>query len=80
MASISAPPPRSGFRLDGAPPRAAAEVEGALRRAMTVKEGTGGGCRSACDPRARTRRAPIQAWVRKLAASTAVSCEGIRRV
>jgi 1-acyl-sn-glycerol-3-phosphate acyltransferase len=60
MATISAPPPRSGYRLDGAPPRATAELEGALRRAMTVKEGNGG---AALDPPAipEPRRAERQA-------------------
>jgi 1-acyl-sn-glycerol-3-phosphate acyltransferase len=47
MATISAPPPRSGYRLDGAPPRATAELERALRRAIGVNEGNGG---AALDP------------------------------
>lgn len=60
MATISAPPPRSGYRLDGAPPRATAELEDALRRAVNVNEGNGG---AALDPPAITepRRAERQA-------------------
>jgi 1-acyl-sn-glycerol-3-phosphate acyltransferase len=47
MAPISAPPPRSGYRLDGAPPRATSELMDALRRATTVEEANG---RAALDP------------------------------
>jgi 1-acyl-sn-glycerol-3-phosphate acyltransferase len=49
MAPISAPPPRSGYRLDGAPPRATSELMDALRRAPTVEEANG---RAALDPAA----------------------------
>jgi 1-acyl-sn-glycerol-3-phosphate acyltransferase len=49
MAPISAPPPRSGYRLDGAPPRATSELMDALRRATTVEEANG---RAALDPAA----------------------------
>jgi hypothetical protein len=47
IASISAPPPRSGFRLDGAPPRATSELMGALQRATTLDNGNR---RAALDP------------------------------
>ncbi|MGZ6670601.1 MAG: lysophospholipid acyltransferase family protein, partial [Solirubrobacteraceae bacterium] len=49
MAPISPPPPRSGYRLDGAPPRATSELIDALRRATTVEEANG---RAALDPAA----------------------------
>ncbi|MGZ6652477.1 MAG: lysophospholipid acyltransferase family protein, partial [Solirubrobacteraceae bacterium] len=49
MAPISAPPPRSGYRLDGAPPRATSELTDALRCATTVEEANG---RAALDPAA----------------------------
>ena len=41
MASISTPPPRSGYRLDGVPPRATSELTDALRRPTTVEEANG---------------------------------------
>jgi 1-acyl-sn-glycerol-3-phosphate acyltransferase len=52
MASISARPPRSGFRLDGPPPRAAPWLNGALPGATTVDEGDG---RAALDPAAAAK-------------------------
>jgi hypothetical protein len=82
MAAISAPPPRSGFRLDGAPPRAAAELEGALRRAMTVKEGNG---RPTLDPAAvaesenaeRQSKGGIEGLIgKRVAAATEHALEG----
>ena len=49
MASISARPPRSGYRLDGAPPGATSELMDALRRARTVEDADD---RTAVDPAA----------------------------
>ena len=52
MALISAPPPRSGYRLDGAPPRATSELNGALPSARIADNGNG---RAALDPAAVAR-------------------------
>jgi len=49
VASISARPPRSGYRLDGAPPGATSELMDAPRRAMTVEQADD---RTAIDPAA----------------------------
>ena len=52
MAPISAPPPRSGYRLDDAPPRATSELNGALPSARIADNGNG---RGALDPVAVAR-------------------------
>jgi 1-acyl-sn-glycerol-3-phosphate acyltransferase len=82
MASISARPPRSGYRLDGAPPRATSELMDALRRATTVEEANG---RTALDPAAaakpgsaeRHQKGGIEGLIAKrVAAATEHALEG----
>ena len=81
IASISAPPPRPGFRLDGAPPRATSELMGALRRATTVEEANGAALDPAAVAKSGERRAANQQGIegligRRVAAATEHALEG----
>ena len=85
MAPISARPPRSGYRLDGAPPGTTSELMDALRRARTVEEADDRDDRTAVDPAAvakpgsaeRHSKAGIEGLIAKrVAAATEHALEG----
>ena len=82
MATTSARPPRSGYRLDGAPPGATSALMDALRRATTVEEADD---RTAVDPAAvakpesaeRHSKGGIESLIAKrVAAATEHALEG----